>query len=81
MPNVLPYASRNRRGFRNIELMFSLWFGLLLGGSFHFWNVGPSILFLVYTLFWVLWFIYDRHGLIIKFRSFKKIKFGIFKII
>jgi hypothetical protein len=37
--------------------MFPLWFALL-GGSFVFFEVGPSILFLVFPLFWVLWLIY-----------------------
>jgi hypothetical protein len=43
--------------------MFPLWFALL-GGSFVFLDVGPSILFLVFPLFWVLWFIYDWQGFI-----------------
>jgi hypothetical protein len=30
-----------------------------LSGYFVFLDVGPSILFFVLTLFWVLWFIYD----------------------
>ncbi len=34
--------------------MFPLWF-TLLGGSFVFVDVGLSILFLVFPLFWVLW--------------------------
>jgi hypothetical protein len=45
-----------KRGFKNLVLL--LWF-VLLCGSFVFLNVGPSILFLVFSLFWVLWFIYD----------------------
>jgi len=44
--------------------MFPLWFALL-GGSFVFMDLGSSILFLVFPLFWVLWFIYDRQGFII----------------
>jgi hypothetical protein len=43
--------------------MFRLWF-ILLGVSFAFLDVGPSILFLVFSLFWVLWFIYDEQGFI-----------------
>jgi len=35
--------------------MFPLWF-TFLGGSFVFLDVDPSILFLVFLLFWVLWF-------------------------
>jgi hypothetical protein len=27
--------------------------------------VGPSILFLVFPLFWLLWFLFDWHGFII----------------
>ncbi len=34
----------------------------LLGGSFVFLDVGPSILFLVFPLFWLLWFLFDWHG-------------------
>jgi hypothetical protein len=49
------------RKFRN--LMFPLWFGLL-GGSFVFLHVGPSILFLVFPLIWVLWFLFDWQGFI-----------------
>jgi hypothetical protein len=44
--------------------MFPLWF-TFLGGSFVFLHMGPSILFLVFPLFWVLWFIYDWQGFII----------------
>ncbi len=44
--------------------MFPLWF-TLLGGSFVFLDVGPSILFLVFIFFGVLWFIYDWQGFII----------------
>jgi hypothetical protein len=45
--------------------MFPLWFALL-GGSFVFFEVGPSILFLVFfPLFWVLWLIYSLQGFII----------------
>ncbi len=51
-------------GFGN--LMFPLWF-VLLGGSFIFLDEGPSILYLVFPLFWVLWFIYDWQGFIITF--------------
>jgi hypothetical protein len=46
--------------------MFPLWFALL-GGSFVFLDVGPSILFLVFPhLFFgeALWFIYDQQGFI-----------------
>jgi len=39
----------DERGFGN--LMFPLWF-VLLGGSFVFLDMGPSILFLVFPLFW-----------------------------
>ncbi len=47
------------------NLMFPLWFALL-GGSFVFLVVAsPSILFLVFPLFWVLWFIYGWQGYII----------------
>ncbi len=46
--------------------MFPFWLGLL-GGSFVFLDVGPSILFLIFSLFyWVLWFIYGCQGFIIK---------------
>jgi hypothetical protein len=48
-------------GFGN--LIFPLGFALL-GGSFIFWDMGPSSLYLVFPLFWVLWFIYDWQGLI-----------------
>jgi len=44
--------------------MFPLWFALL-GGSFVFLDVGPSILFLVPPLSWVLWLIYGWQGFII----------------
>jgi hypothetical protein len=40
-----------------------LWF-TLLGDSFVFLDVGPSISFLVFPLFWVLWFIFDWQGFI-----------------
>jgi hypothetical protein len=50
------------RGFGG-NLMFPLWFALL-GGSFVFLDVGPSILFLVFTLFLVLWYIFDWKGVI-----------------
>jgi hypothetical protein len=43
--------------------MFPLWL-TLLSGSFVFLDVGPSILFLVFSLFWVLSFIYDGQGFI-----------------
>jgi hypothetical protein len=50
-------------GFGN--LMFPLWFALL-GSSFVFLVVAsPSILFLVFSLLWVLWFIYGLHSYII----------------
>jgi hypothetical protein len=55
----------NRRGFGN--LIFPLWFALI-GGSFVFLDVSPSNLFLVFPLFfffWMLWFIYDWHVIII----------------
>jgi len=53
----------NMRGFGNS--IFPLRFALI-GGSFVFLNVGPSILFLVFPFFiWMLWFIYDWHGIII----------------
>jgi hypothetical protein len=42
----------NSKGFEN--LMVPLWFALL-GGSFVFLDMGPSILFLVFLPFWVLW--------------------------
>jgi hypothetical protein len=45
--------------------MFPLWFALLGGGSFVLLDVGPSILFLVFPLFWVLWLIYSWQGFII----------------
>jgi hypothetical protein len=35
--------------------MFPLW-STFLGGSFVFLDVGPSILFLVFPFFGVLWF-------------------------
>jgi hypothetical protein len=41
--------------------MFPLWFALL-GGSFVFLDVGPSIMFLIFPVFLVLWFIYDWQG-------------------
>jgi hypothetical protein len=50
-----------KRGFGN--LMFPLCF-TLLGGSFVFLDTSPSILFLVFPLFWVLWFMYDWQGFI-----------------
>ncbi len=56
------YASHDWRGFGNL-MFFSLWFALL-GGSFVYLDVGPSTLFLVFTLFWVLWFIFDWKGFI-----------------
>ncbi len=37
----------------------------LLGGSFVFLDVGPSILFPIFPLYWVLSFIYDWQGFII----------------
>jgi hypothetical protein len=42
------------RGGLRTDIAFAL-----LGGYFVFLDVGPSILFLVFPLFWVLWFIYD----------------------
>jgi uncharacterized membrane protein len=47
-------------------LMFPLWFALLGGYFFVFLDVGPSILFLVFPLFWILLFIYDWQGFIQK---------------
>jgi hypothetical protein len=44
--------------------MFPLW-DTLLAGTFIFLDVGPSILSLVFPLFWVLWFIYDWQSFII----------------
>jgi hypothetical protein len=44
--------------------MFPLWLALL-GGSFVFLDMGPSILFLVFRLLWVLWFLFDWQGFII----------------
>ncbi len=44
--------------------MFPFWF-TLLGGSFVFLDVGPSNLFLVFPLFWLLWFLFHWHGFII----------------
>jgi hypothetical protein len=41
--------------------MFPWWFAFF-GGYFVFLDVGPSILFLVFPLFWVIWFIYDWQG-------------------
>ncbi len=52
----------NIRGFGNS--IFPLRFALI-GGSFVFLNVGPFIVFLVFPFFWMLWFIYDCHGIII----------------
>jgi hypothetical protein len=43
------YASGDWSRFRN--LMFALWF-TLLGGSFVFFDIGPSILFLIFAYFW-----------------------------
>ncbi len=60
-PFIIWYASCNMRKFRNV--MFPLWFGLL-GGSFVFLDVGPSILFLVFPLTWVLWFLFYWQGFI-----------------
>jgi hypothetical protein len=55
-PFLIWYASYNKRGFGN--LMFPLEF-TLLGGSFVFLDVSPSILFFVFPfyLFWVLWLV------------------------
>jgi len=44
--------------------MFLLWFSLL-GGSSVFLDVGPSILFLVFPLFRLLWLIFEWQGFII----------------
>jgi hypothetical protein len=43
--------------------MFRLWFALL-GGSFVLVDMGPSILSLVFPLFWVFWFLVDWQGFI-----------------
>jgi len=66
-PFPIWYAYCKRRGFKN--LMFPLWF-TLLGGSFVFLDMGPSILFLVFPLLWVLWFIYKWQGFIISWALF-----------
>jgi hypothetical protein len=50
--------------------MFHLWF-TLLGGSFIFFDMDPSILFLVFPIFGVLWFIYDWHSFVISFLVIK----------
>jgi hypothetical protein len=50
--------------FKNYMLIFPLWWALL-GGSFVFLDVGPSILFLVFPLFWVLWFLIHWQGFIL----------------
>jgi hypothetical protein len=52
-------AYHNMRGFKS--LMFSLWF-CPLRWVFVFLDVDPPILFLVLSLFWVLWFIYNWQG-------------------
>ncbi len=52
--------------------MFLLWFALL-GGSFVFLDVGPSLLFLVLSLSWVLWLIYYWQGFIIYTYMTKKL--------
>jgi hypothetical protein len=44
--------------------MFPLWLALL-GGSFVFLDMGPSVLFFVFPYFWVLWLIYGWQGSII----------------
>jgi hypothetical protein len=49
---------------KNYMLMFPLWLALL-SGSFVFLDMGPSILFLVFRLLWVLWFLFDWQGFII----------------
>jgi hypothetical protein len=56
-----------QRGFQQATnkqkgLMFPC--GLPLGGCFVFLEMGASILFFVFPLFWVLWFIYDWRGFI-----------------
>jgi hypothetical protein len=43
--------------------MFPLWFAFL-GGSFAFLGMGPSILYLVFPFFGVLWLIHGWHGFI-----------------
>ncbi len=72
MPNILPYASHDRRGVQEHQTDDPLvvhplrwFFSLLDHGSFHFR---------------VLWFIYDQQGFIIKIWSLEEIKFSIFKI-
>jgi hypothetical protein len=48
--------------------MLALWF-TFLGGSFVFLDAGPSILFLVFPLFGVLWFTDHWQGFIILVHS------------
>jgi len=57
-PFLIRYASCDKRGFGS--LMFPLWFALI-GDSFVFLDMGPSILFLVFQ---VLWLIYGWQGFI-----------------
>jgi hypothetical protein len=52
--------------------MFHLWFALL-GGSFIFLDMSPSILFFVFPFFWVLWFIHDWQGFIILLYSYANV--------
>ncbi len=50
-PFLIWYASCDKRGFGNFKYPpCGLWFGLL-GGSFVFLDMGPSILFLVFLFF------------------------------
>jgi len=53
------------------ELDVPLWFALL-GGSFVFLNMRCPILFLLFPLFWVLWFLFDWQGFIIKYTLFRQ---------
>ncbi len=71
-PFLIWYVSCNRKGLGN--LMFLLW-SALLGGSFVFLDAGPSILFLVFLLFWVLWEFYGWQGFITICDSTKLLQF------
>ncbi len=55
-PFLIWYAFHDKRKFENLMFLRGL---PSFGSSFVFLDMGPSILFLVFTLFWVLWFIYD----------------------
>jgi hypothetical protein len=61
-PTFFLYVSCDRKGFEN--LMFPLWFPFL-GSSFVSLNVHISLLFIVFSLLWVLWLFYDCQGFII----------------